>query len=91
MEALILRIHLPQIAYIILQLLVQIRLEQEPVDLTLLAPLSLLTEFLAHEEKLLARVTHHICIACTQVVELVLIDARHLAPHGALQMNDLIV
>ena len=64
---------------------------QMPVQRYLLIPLMPLGEILAHEEKLLARMSQHEGVSCLQVGELVLIDARHLVDHRTLQVNHLIV
>ena len=65
--------------------------EREPVYLSCLAPLTLLSEFLTHEEKLLPGVTHHECVSCPEICKFVHSVSRHLTEHGALQMYHLIM
>ena len=65
MQALILAVHLPQSTDIVLQLNIQLCVKKEPVELSGLAPLSLLAEFLAHEEELLARMSCHVGVCST--------------------------
>ena len=66
-------------------------LEKLPVQRDLFIPLMPLCEFLAHEEQLLAGMTYHVTVAALQVRKLILVDARHLVDHGALEVHHLIV
>ena len=75
----------------VLHILVQRLVQKLPAQGDLLVPLVPLGEFLAHEQKLLARMSEHVGVAALQVRELVLEDARHLVDHGTLQVDHLIV
>ena len=65
--------------------------KQEPVELSCLAPLSLLSKVLSLEQQLLATVTEHEGIAGSKVSILINLIARHLLYHRALEMYHLIM
>ena len=62
-----------------------------PVKLSLLTPFTQLGKLLTHEEKLLARMSHHERIAGFQICIFIKSKSRHLIDHGALQMHNLIM
>ena len=66
-------------------------LQREPVDLSRLAPFSLLAELLPHEEQLLAGMPHHESISCPKIGEFVHGISGHLAQHGAFKMHHFIM
>ena len=58
--------------------------EEEPIQFSCLAPLSLLAEVLSHEQKLFAAVAKHIGVAGAEIRVLVDHISGHLVDHGAL-------
>ena len=77
--------------HIRLHLMMLVILEQIPLNLALLIPLVKLRNVLAHKQKLLARVHHHIAVCRTQVCKLRTLLSRHLSDHRAFSMYYLIV
>ena len=65
--------------------------ELEPVDAALLGPFGTLSEFLAHEQQLLARVRPLVGQQAAQPRRLRVVVARHPAPQGPLAVHDLVV
>ena len=66
-------------------------IEHEPFQLALVVPFSALTEFLSHEQELLARMREHIGKECAVGSELVALKTRHLFDHRAFAVNDLVM
>ena len=84
-------IHLKQFGNICLHAGIVFLSEKEPVKLSCFAPLSFLTEILAHEKEFFAGMSEHICISDSQVGILVDLITGHLLHHRALEVDDLIV
>ena len=84
-------VELEELSHIVLHAAVEFFAQQEPVKLTGFAPLSLLAEFLAHEEQLLAAVSCHEGVAHTEVGVLVYLVAGHLLDHGTLEVDDFVM
>ena len=66
-------------------------LRQEPVLLPLLVPFTELSDLIAHEVELFARMCHHIHIQRSSLRELVRVIACHLLHDGCLSVNHLIM
>ena len=66
-------------------------IQHEPFQLVLVIPFSALTEFLSHEQELLARMREHIGKECAVGGELVALQTRHFLDHRALAVNDLVM
>ena len=78
--------------HIILHVLVDRILQKSPLQGRALIPFSRLGVFLAHEQQLLAGMPHHKGIGSPQVLGLLFQGlTRHLANHGTLAVNHLIV
>ena len=84
-------VHVQQIPHIGLQMLVLLVLQKEPVQFPLLAPLSVLSEILSHEQQLFARLAKHEGITDLKILELLILLSRHLVDHRAFQMNHFIM
>ena len=65
--------------------------QQIPVKLTRFTPLLYLCKLLSHEQKLFAGMSHHKCITCHKILELISFKSRHLIQHGAFQMYNFIM
>ena len=78
--------------HVILHIFVNRILQQPPLQGRALIPLCHLGIFLAHEQQLLSGMSHHKGIGSPQIFGLLFQGfARHLANHGALAVNHLIV
>ena len=66
------------------ELAVAIPADQVPVERAFFVPFAELTEFVAHEVELLARVCVLECVGEAEVCKLLPVVARHLAEHGTL-------
>ena len=77
--------------HIILNLLMALFAQKIPVQLSGLAPLLELGEFLAHKEQLFPGMAHHKGIGRLQVRELIIRIPRHLIVHGAFQMHHFVM
>ena len=84
-------IELQQRLHIALQLSVLIVLQQIPLQTLRLTPLGELCKILSHEQQLLARMSKHEAVGCTQICKLELPLARHLADHRTFSVYDLVV
>ena len=66
-------------------------LQKIPVQAFLLVPLVEGGKLLSHKEQFFARMHGHETVSCPQVIKLGIPVARHLAHHGGLAMNHLVV
>ena len=81
-----------QSLYIILHILVNRIIQNLPRKLFIFIPLRNLSKFLAHKQQLLTRMSIHKAVGCPQIVGLgLIIISRHLAQHGCLSVNHLIM
>src|SRR5699024_8588592 len=90
-ETFILSVNVQKRPHKVLQLTVSVFFQKEPVKLSRLAPLLMLSEILSHEEKLFARMAGHKGVAYHQVAELIIIQSRHLFDHGTFQMHNFVM
>ena len=86
------QVQLIQRSHVVLHILMDRQFQQPPFQGRALIPLADLGILLAHEQQLLARMSHHECIGRPQVLCLCLqCGAGHLSNHGTLAMDHLVM
>ena len=90
-ESALLQIELVDILDILVQLAVGLVLQQLPVELAVIGPLLLRTQLHAHKAQLLARMGHGVGVEAPDAGEFLPRIPRHLAQHGTLHMDHLVV